>query len=134
MAPQYRGGVVTNPKFNNGLEGWNVYGSGKIKVENSTTGNPYLVAYQRTSPGDSFMQTQSLSEGLLYTFSAWVQLGQQSDMVIAGIINDHNETLVIGSVKAEAGCWSMIKGGFIVNVTMNTSLFFMVNIFEAKYN
>ncbi|CAK9172496.1 unnamed protein product, partial [Ilex paraguariensis] len=123
-APQYEGGLVANPKFDDGLEGWKVFGKGKIEERTSKTGNKFIVAYNRTQSNDSFSQHIYLEEGLLHTFSAWVQISEGSDTVIAAFKTWHNETKIVGSVIAQFGCWSMLKGGLSVNLTMPAELYF----------
>ncbi|CAL5329584.1 endo-1,4-beta-xylanase 5-like [Camellia sinensis] len=124
LGPHYEGGLVVNPEFHDGLKGWDVHGNGKIEVKRSNTGNQFIVAYGRTQPSDSFSQWLFLEEGLLYTFSAWVQINEGSEAVVAKVKVLQNETMVVGSVIAQSGCWSMLKGGLAVNLTMPAELFF----------
>lgn len=66
---QYGGGLLANSAFEKGLEGWNVHGNGKIELRNSTIGNKFIVAYNRSQPHDSFSQHLYLEKGAFYTFS-----------------------------------------------------------------
>ncbi|KAK2982320.1 hypothetical protein RJ640_009017, partial [Escallonia rubra] len=124
--PQYDGGLLVNPKFDNGLEGWNVYGNGKIAVRKSGNGNNYVVAYDRGHAHDTIMQKLNLQDGLYYSFSAWVQISEGKETVSVALKDSRNPRNIIGSVVAQSGCWSMIKGGIAVNASMSAELYFEV--------
>ncbi|XP_059650100.1 endo-1,4-beta-xylanase 5-like [Cornus florida] len=124
LEPQYEGGLVANPNFESGLEGWGVFGDAKIEVRRASMGNKFIVAYNRSQPYDSFSQWLYLEEGLLYTFSAWVQISEGNEIVAAKFRNSQKISMTVGSVIAQSGCWSMIKGGLTVNVTMPAELYF----------
>ncbi|CAL9759578.1 unnamed protein product [Musa acuminata subsp. burmannicoides] len=52
-----------------------------------------------------------LERGMLYTFSAWLQV-DQGNTTITAIFETAKDGLVpIGAVEARSGCWSMLKGG-----------------------
>ena len=74
---------MANPKFDDGLEGWNVFGKGKIEKRTSNNGNKFIVAYNRTQSYDSFSQHIYLEEGLLHTFSgsSWTYSKNQRNTV-----------------------------------------------------
>ncbi|KAF8404640.1 hypothetical protein HHK36_009528 [Tetracentron sinense] len=55
---------------------------------------------------------------------AWVQINEGSDKVVAVFKNVHNQTIIAGSVIAQSGCWSMLKGGLTVNLTSPAQLHF----------
>lgn len=69
LAPQYGGGLVANPTFDNGLEGWGLFGQARIEIRRSRTGNQFIVAKHRIHPYDSFSQRLHLIKGQFYTFS-----------------------------------------------------------------
>lgn len=60
---------MKNPEFDNGLNGWNVVGMGRVSVRRSKTGNNFIVAYNRNMPNDSFSQELDFKKGIYYTFS-----------------------------------------------------------------
>ncbi|XP_057965322.1 endo-1,4-beta-xylanase 5-like [Malania oleifera] len=96
---QYNGGIVRNPEFNEGLEGWSLFGgAGKIEQREAAGGQKFIVAYERKHPYDSFSQNFSLIKDTHYTFS--------------------------GAVMAESGCWSMLKGGISVDSSGPAELYF----------
>ncbi|KAL0365173.1 UNVERIFIED_CONTAM: Endo-1,4-beta-xylanase 5-like [Sesamum angustifolium] len=123
-APQYKGGVVGNPEFDSGLEGWNVFGCGKIAARKSETGNKYMVAYDRNLSSDSFSHKFYLQRDRLYTFSAWLRLDEGKEIVSAYLRIPNGQNRIVGSVIAESGCWSMLKGGFSVDENGKARLFF----------
>ena len=66
----YGGGLIVNPEFNRGVEGWTVFGQGAIKQGTSKeSGNRFIVAHCRRKPLDSFSQKILLENGKLYSFS-----------------------------------------------------------------
>ncbi|KAK3027474.1 hypothetical protein RJ639_041080, partial [Escallonia herrerae] len=127
LVPQYQGGLVVNPQFDRGLEGWNMFGNGKVYVRKSDLENQFIVAYDRCQASDSFLQWVNLNEGLLYTFSAWVQISEGKGIVAAVLRDSSNSRTVIGSVVAQSGCWSMVKGGITANVSIRYELYFESN-------
>ncbi|KAL3830902.1 hypothetical protein ACJIZ3_019704 [Penstemon smallii] len=127
LASQYGGGLVINPGFDLGLNGWTAFGQGKIALRFSRTGNKFIVAYNRSQPSDSITQVVSLGKELLYTFSAWVQIGDGKANVSALLKTSNNAQLItVGSVIAKFGCWSMLKGGFTLDQDTVAQLFFRV--------
>ncbi|XP_011088132.1 uncharacterized protein LOC105169441 [Sesamum indicum] len=122
--PQYKDGLVGDPEFDSGLNGWNVFGSGKIAARTSETGNKYMVAYDRNLSSDSFSHKFSLQKDLLYTFSAWLRLDEGKEIVSAYLRIPNGQNRIVGSVLAESGCWSMLKGGFAVDENVKAWLFF----------
>ncbi|XP_055816124.1 endo-1,4-beta-xylanase 5-like isoform X1 [Solanum dulcamara] len=126
LDPQYGGGLIANPCFDKGIEAWKVDGHVKIETRESG-GNKFLVAYNRTTPY-SVSQSFHLKEGLYYAFSAWVQLSEGSDIVVAMIYDTDEKTVTtVGSVIAKSGCWSMIKGGLTVDHNAPSVLHFQSN-------
>ncbi|KAH9614717.1 hypothetical protein KSS87_014442, partial [Heliosperma pusillum] len=109
------GGVIYNSEFYSGTQGWTVYGQGKIEERVSKNGNKFIVALKRTQPSDSPSQQVNLIEGMYYAFSAWIQLSEGSEIVSVVFRGRNAETVTLygGTVIAEKGCWSMLKGGTI---------------------
>ncbi|XP_059311261.1 endo-1,4-beta-xylanase 5-like isoform X2 [Lycium ferocissimum] len=126
LDPQYEGGLIANPGFDKGIEAWNI--DGRVKIETRESGgNKFIVAYNRTTPY-SVSQSFYLKEGQFYAFSAWVQLSEGSDIVVAMIYNEVQKTVTtVGSVIAKSGCWSMIKGGLTVDQNAPAVLHFQCN-------
>ncbi|CAN4107947.1 unnamed protein product [Withania somnifera] len=126
LDPQYGGGIIANPGFDKGIEAWKM--DGRVKIETREAGgNRFLVASNRTTPF-SVSQSFYLKEGLFYTFSAWVQLSEGTDIVVAMISHSVQKTVTtVGSVIAKSGCWSMIKGGLTVDNNASSVLHFKSN-------
>lgn len=66
---QYGGGIIQNPEFDNGVEGWAVYGQGQIEEKTTKNGNKFIAAHNRTQTSDSLSQRVQLQKGKLYAFS-----------------------------------------------------------------
>lgn len=67
--PHYGGGLIVNPEFDDGIEGWTVFGQGAIREGTSHNGNKYIIAHSRTQSLDSFSQKVQLEKGKFYSFS-----------------------------------------------------------------
>ncbi|CAN0920751.1 Endo-1,4-beta-xylanase 5 [Linum grandiflorum] len=126
--PQYGGGIILNPDLNDGFTGWSNFGNAKLQHRVSPTGNnSFIVAHSRSQPYDSASQKLHLHSHLLYAFSAWIQVSQGSVPVTATLktsSNNKNGFVEGGAVVAESGCWSMLKGGFTVDVSGEAHLYF----------
>nr|XP_009406807.1 PREDICTED: uncharacterized protein LOC103989627 [Musa acuminata subsp. malaccensis] len=109
--PQYGGGIVRNPEFNDGLKGWSVFGYGKLAERTSDTGNRFLATDGRSLSHQSMSQKIYLQRGMLYTFSAWLQVDQGNTTVTAIFKTAKDGFVHVGAVEARSGCWSMLKGG-----------------------
>ncbi|KAL0335090.1 UNVERIFIED_CONTAM: Endo-1,4-beta-xylanase 4 [Sesamum radiatum] len=97
LDPQYGGGLVGNPNFDSGLDEWSVFGGGKVAVRKSKKGS--------VEP-------------------AWLQLDKGKDIVSAFLKIPNGQSIIVGSVIAKSGCWSMLKGGFTVHENMKAEIYF----------
>ncbi|WOH04923.1 hypothetical protein DCAR_0624335 [Daucus carota subsp. sativus] len=100
---------------------------GTIGSGRSTTGNKFIAAYNRRSPNDSFTQGLYLQKDIYYIFSAWVQITEGDEAVVAAISYSRNSRKIIGSVIPQTGCWSMMKGGFVLDISTPAELYFETN-------
>ena len=66
--PQYGGGIIVNPEFNEGLKGWSSFGEAKIQHIESQ-GNNFIAAHTRSHHHASISQKLYLDKNKLYTFS-----------------------------------------------------------------
>ncbi|CAL5377496.1 unnamed protein product [Camellia sinensis] len=124
--PQYSGGIVVNPELDDGLKGWTVFGDAKIEHRASKGGNTYLVARHRHESHDSFSQKFQLEKGMFYTFSAWLQVSL-GNAKVAAMFKTPSGFEHAGWVVAKSGCWSMLKGGLVVNASGPSHLYFESN-------
>ncbi|KAL5788072.1 hypothetical protein ACOSP7_005021 [Xanthoceras sorbifolium] len=122
---QYGGGIIKNPELDRGLKGWSTFGNAK-KEHRASGGNKFIVAYSRNKPHDSVSQKLYMQKNMLYTFSAWLQLSEGKFPVTA-IFKTSNGIRHAGSVIAESGCWSMLKGGLTVNASGPVEIYFESN-------
>lgn len=63
-----------NPEFDHNIEGWKVFGHGKVDERISKEGNKFIVAHSRTHPLDSFSQKVQVQEGTVYSFSGIIMI------------------------------------------------------------
>ncbi|XP_058068723.1 endo-1,4-beta-xylanase 5-like [Magnolia sinica] len=131
LKPQYGGGVLINPEFNHGLNGWSRFGFAKIEERVSKGGNKFIVAHSRNQSYDSFSQKLYLHKDKLYTLSAWVQISKGNAPVTA-VFKTSNGFKRAGAVAAKEGCWSMLKGGLTVDVSGPSELYFETNNTAAE--
>lgn len=60
--------------------------------------------------------------------TAWIQLSEGSEIIAVKFrIPGGNEYLHGGTVIAEQGCWSMLKGGIVANISGPVDLTFEVS-------
>ncbi|XP_010673245.2 endo-1,4-beta-xylanase 5-like isoform X1 [Beta vulgaris subsp. vulgaris] len=124
---QYGGGIIQNPEFDNGIERWTNFGHGNIKERITSNGNKYIVAINRTQPSDGPSQRVQLIKGKLYAFSAWIQISEGSEIIAVKFRSPTGKFLHGGTVIAEQGCWSMLKGGIVATFSGPVDLTFETN-------
>ncbi|XP_058068725.1 endo-1,4-beta-xylanase 5-like [Magnolia sinica] len=127
LKPQYGGGILINPQFNHGLKGWSRFGLAQIEERVSKGGNRFIVAHSRNQSDDSVSQKLYLYKDRLYTFSAWIQVSE-GNVPVNAVFKTATGLTDAGTIIAKAGCWSMIKGGFTVDVSGPAELYF-----DSKY-
>ncbi|XP_028783793.1 endo-1,4-beta-xylanase 5-like [Neltuma alba] len=123
--PLYDGGIIKNPEFNNGLQGWTPFGDAQLQHTESR-GNKYIVAHSRNHPYDSVSQKIYLQKNKLYSLSAWIQVSGENAAVSA-VMKTREGFKHCGAVIAEPNCWSMIKGGLLAVASGPADLYFESN-------
>lgn len=58
---------------------------------------------------------------------AWVQVTDGGEVVFAALSYSRNSRKIIGSVIPQTGCWSMMKGGFVLEIDSRAELYFEVS-------
>ncbi|KAL5988224.1 hypothetical protein ACLOJK_035987 [Asimina triloba] len=130
--PQYQGGILINPEFNHGLNGWSRFGlAHNIEERVSKGGNKFIVAHSRNQSFDSFSQKLYLQNDQLYTFSAWIQVSE-GNTPVAAVFKTRGGFVHAGSVAPQSGCWSMLKGGLTVEISGLYQLYFESNDTAAE--
>ncbi|KAL3620954.1 hypothetical protein CASFOL_035866 [Castilleja foliolosa] len=132
LPPQYNGGIVKNPNIDLGPHHWSPFGNASIISRQTQSGNNFLVAFGRSEPFDSFTFWTDIQNDVVYVFSAWVQVDRGIDDVSAFYTGIDNSSIMIGSVIAKFGCWSMLKGGFTANQDIKANFHFSSNNTEAE--
>ncbi|KAM7479429.1 hypothetical protein LguiA_027642 [Lonicera macranthoides] len=70
----------------------------------------------------------NLTGSTIYTFSSWVKLnGSDSGVIKASLTTDNTTHKCIGTVFAKSGCWSFLKGGFVLDSPSNYALLYFQN-------
>ncbi|KAK7351923.1 hypothetical protein VNO77_11695 [Canavalia gladiata] len=65
----------------------------------------------------------NLTQAIIYSFSVWVRVeGSSSAMIRASLETDNQIYQCIGTVSAKPGCWSFLKGGFVLDSSSNLSI------------
>ncbi|VVB10463.1 unnamed protein product [Arabis nemorensis] len=78
-------------------------------------------------------QRIELHQGNIYSFSAWVKLREGNDKKVGVVFKTENGRLVHGGeVRAKQGCWSLLKGGIVPDVSGLVNIFFESDDEEAK--
>ncbi|XP_058002627.1 endo-1,4-beta-xylanase 5-like isoform X1 [Hevea brasiliensis] len=71
----------------------------------------------------------NLTQDTIYCFSTWVKIqGAESSLVTASLTTDNATYNCVGTVLAQSGCWSFLKGGFILDAPSNLSTLY----FQAR--
>lgn len=99
--PLYRGGLLKNNTLN-------------------SANNP---------PSPPAFRLRNLAQGNIYCFSSWIKIeGADSALVAASLKTENTTYNCIGNVVAKHGCWSFLKGGFVLDTPSTSSLlYFQVN-------
>ncbi|XP_057783192.1 endo-1,4-beta-xylanase 5-like [Salvia miltiorrhiza] len=72
---------------------------------------------------------ENLHEATKYCFSIWIRLKDaESALVTASLVTQEGTRLkCIGTVTAYKGCWSFLKGGFVLSSPSNSSTLYIKN-------
>ncbi|XP_017970131.1 PREDICTED: anti-sigma-I factor RsgI6 [Theobroma cacao] len=71
---------------------------------------------------------KNLTQGSVYCFSTWVRIQGANSALIRASLKTENRTYdCIGTVSAKSGCWSFLKGGFILDSPSNLALLLFQN-------
>ncbi|KAH6813447.1 hypothetical protein C2S51_022465 [Perilla frutescens var. frutescens] len=115
-------------QFNEDLKGWTAAGNATLQIANSPSGNNYAVASNITQQfSDGISQTINVDNEMHYTISAWIQVGQ-GEAKIEADLKTSTGIISAGGIVAKSGCWTMLKGGFVPNVTEPAELHFVFNV------
>ncbi|XP_058780905.1 endo-1,4-beta-xylanase 5-like [Vicia villosa] len=96
-----------------------LYGGGVFKHNN--------IAQMNTNKSSSLV-IYNLNHDTIYSFSAWVKIeGSDSVMIRARLEAEKDTYNCIGTVSAKSGCWSFLKGGFVLNSPSNSSTIIFQN-------
>ncbi|XP_051144050.1 endo-1,4-beta-xylanase 4-like [Andrographis paniculata] len=74
---------------------------------------------------------ENLTQGYKYCFSIWIKMESAtaaSALVRASIVTEETSIDCIGTVIAKQGCWSFLKGGFVLSSPSNSSTLRIQNV------
>ncbi|PQQ07309.1 putative endo-1 4-beta-xylanase C [Prunus yedoensis var. nudiflora] len=113
-----------------------LYGGGIINDQASgvegSLGNSATTSSGVYSP--SFI-LHDLSQGTIYCFSSWVKIEGAGSALIRASLKTEKETYdCIGTVLAKHGCWSFLKGGFVLDSPSQLSILFFQNTDDRDVN
>ncbi|KAL7237384.1 hypothetical protein ACSBR2_003636 [Camellia fascicularis] len=70
----------------------------------------------------------NLTANCKYCFSSWVKIsGANSTLIKASLTTDNTTYQCVGTVIAKHGCWSFLKGGFVLDSPSHLALLFFQN-------
>ncbi|KOM42350.1 hypothetical protein LR48_Vigan04g254800 [Vigna angularis] len=134
---------LVSPLYDGPLYDFTAYTECKDKPEEPLYGGGILKSDQQSPPAvqDNIVSSyvvnniyvpslvlHNLTQGTIYTFSAWVRVKGSSSAMIRATLETEKETYdCIGTVSAKLGCWSFLKGGFVLNWPSNLSIIFFQN-------
>lgn len=64
---------------------------------------------------------------------AWLQVSNGSADIAAVLETANGSFINAGWVSAQSGCWSMLKGGFVVDASGPAHLYFEVHLYVYIY-
>ncbi|XP_073356379.1 endo-1,4-beta-xylanase 4-like [Aegilops tauschii subsp. strangulata] len=122
MKPLYKGGIIQNGEFNNGLMGWSTRRDIKAGIRKSASGNKFAVVQgarssplgtggAAASPSHSVYQKIQMKGDTHYSLSAWLRVSAGTAHVRAVVKAPNGENITAGAIDAQSGCWTMLKGG-----------------------
>ncbi|XP_021900441.1 uncharacterized protein LOC110816523 isoform X2 [Carica papaya] len=136
--------VLVTASYDGPLYDFTAYTECKLKPENPLYDGgilkdyPSVVQYKRSV--DTFYTPafvlHNLTQGSIYCFSTWVKIeGRAGSAHIRGSLKTDNKTYnCIGTVLAKSGCWSFLKGGFVVDSPSTLALLFFQNLNDTDLN
>ncbi|KAJ4771601.1 hypothetical protein LUZ62_055858 [Rhynchospora pubera] len=105
-----------------------LYNGGILKYGDSGDEVPFT--YQTTETGvySPAFVVYGLNQSTKYTFSCWIKLeGTYSSLITARLSTDSSGNRCIGTVLAQSGCWSFLKGGFVLDSSSQSAVIFFHN-------
>ncbi|KAK3015076.1 hypothetical protein RJ639_007463, partial [Escallonia herrerae] len=120
---QYGGGIIVNPNFDCGTKGWTTFGKGVLQERTAKNGNKFIAIEQ-------FVAEHLIERKAVCFFScqpyvsAWVQISEGHERVAVVFKTSRGELVSGGRVIAKQGCWSLLKGGIIRNISSPVDMLF----------
>ncbi|TKY75487.1 Endo-1,4-beta-xylanase A [Spatholobus suberectus] len=114
-----------------------LYGGGVFKSEHQSLRSikDSIASYVVNNSYVPSLVLYNLTQGTIYSFSVWVRVKDSSSGMIRASLETEKETYdCIGTVSAKRGCWSFLKGGFVLDWPSNLSIIFFQNADDKDIN
>ncbi|KAI3447951.1 hypothetical protein Pfo_004616 [Paulownia fortunei] len=103
-----------------------LYNGGMLKNEGPNFQQVILDNGDRVN-SPSFL-LQNLDQGTKYCFSIWIKIkNADSALLRASLMTEETTLKCIGTVIAKQGCWSFLKGGFVLSSPSKSSILYIQN-------
>ncbi|KAJ3682588.1 hypothetical protein LUZ60_015161 [Juncus effusus] len=105
-----------------------LYNGGILKYGDSGAKIPFSYQTAETGVYSPAFLVYNLNQTTRYSFSCWIRLeGSYNSLITARLSPDNSGTRCIGTVLAQSGCWSFLKGGFVLDSPSQSSVIFFQN-------
>ncbi|XP_078152414.1 glycosyl hydrolase family 10 protein isoform X2 [Carex rostrata] len=105
-----------------------LYNGGILRYGDSGDEVPFSYQTSETGVYSPAFVVYGLNQSTKYTFSCWIKLeGTDSSLITARLSPDTSGIRCIGTVLAQSGCWSFIKGGFVLESSSQSAVIFFQN-------
>ncbi|KAL2460072.1 Glycosyl hydrolase family 10 protein [Abeliophyllum distichum] len=110
-----------------------LYNGGSIKNQTQQIHNN--LSLSRTAVKSPAFVLYNLTGNTMYSFSSWITInGTDSAVIKASLTTDNNTFNCMGTVSAKLGCWSFLKGGFVMESPSNYALIYFQNLDGGQIN
>ncbi|KAJ7967180.1 Endo-1,4-beta-xylanase [Quillaja saponaria] len=104
-----------------------LYNGGILKNKSQNVEEGRVAYYADAFYSPSFI-LHNLTEVTVYCFSIWVRIEDANSALIRASLETESKTYdCIGTVLAKRGCWSFLKGGFVLDSPSTSSILFFQN-------
>ncbi|KAF1897401.1 hypothetical protein Lal_00035105 [Lupinus albus] len=127
VSPLYDGPIYDSTAYNECKEQPEeaLYRGGIFQNQSQSRVHENGISFSDYSP--SFL-LHNLTQDTMYCLSAWVKIkGASSGKIRASLHTENGRYDCIGTVSAKSGCWSFLKGGFVLNRPSSFSILFFQN-------
>ncbi|KAF6164002.1 hypothetical protein GIB67_028706 [Kingdonia uniflora] len=93
-----------------------LYNGGILKDYYNQAADDLQTKRRIAAVNEPFFILQNLTQGTKYCFSTWIKIkAADTSLVRATLATNSSNDTCVGTVIASSGCWSFLKGGFVLN-------------------